>query len=94
MLIQSLFIVMVCGSTMRCIDTSLCIGVELNPHPTKSVGTQAKAVVDACVQNNLLILSCGPYDTIRLIPPLNITTQELQQGLDVFVNALNELTVE
>lgn len=58
-------------------------------------GSQAKAkplvkeIVRAAEERNLLLLSCGTYDnTIRWIPPLNVTGEQINDGLAVFGEAL------
>lgn len=58
-------------------------------------GSQAKAkplvkeIIHAAEERNLLLLSCGTYDnTIRWIPPLNVTSQQINDGLQVFESAL------
>jgi len=49
----------------------------------------AKAIVHAAEERDLLLLTCGTYDnTIRLIPPLNVTAEQINQGLHVFEDAL------
>ena len=58
-------------------------------------GTQAKAkplvkeVIHAAEERDLLLLSCGTYDnTIRWIPPLNVTAGQINDGLQIFGEAL------
>jgi len=60
-------------------------------------GTQAKArplvkeIVNTAEQKGLLLLSCGTYDnTVRWIPPLNVTGQQINDALNVFGEALKE----
>jgi 4-aminobutyrate aminotransferase len=55
---------------------------------SRSSGQTASEVVYECHKNGLLILSCGPYDVIRMIPPLNITADELAFGFDIFKKAV------
>ena len=50
---------------------------------------RAKAVVDAAFDAGLLLLSCGLYgNVIRLLPPLTITDEELDEGLGLLDQAL------
>jgi 4-aminobutyrate aminotransferase-like enzyme len=50
---------------------------------------RAKAIVDAAFERGLLLLSCGLYgNVIRLLPPLTITDEELDEGLDLLDQAL------
>jgi 4-aminobutyrate aminotransferase / (S)-3-amino-2-methylpropionate transaminase / 5-aminovalerate transaminase len=49
----------------------------------------AKATVDAAFERGLLLLSCGLYgNVIRLLPPLAIADEELDEGLDLLDQAL------
>lgn len=67
----------------------LMIGVEFFTS-TKGYGAAATAIAQACHRRDLIVLSCGPFDTIRFIPPLNITSNELMQGIDIFELAVEE----
>jgi 4-aminobutyrate aminotransferase len=50
---------------------------------------RAKAVVDAAFDRGLLLLSCGLYgNVIRLLPPLTIADEELDEGLAMLEEAL------
>ncbi|MDR1573450.1 MAG: aspartate aminotransferase family protein [Clostridiales Family XIII bacterium] len=49
-------------------------------------GRSAKEVVAACADNGLLLLTAK--DKLRLLPPLNITADEIDQGLSVLRAAL------
>jgi 4-aminobutyrate aminotransferase len=60
-------------------------------------GSQAKAkpmvkqIIQSAEKQNLLLLSCGTYDnTLRWIPPLNVTAEQINDGLKIFGNALKE----
>jgi 4-aminobutyrate aminotransferase len=50
------------------------------------------AVQRACLERNLLLLSCGSYkNVIRWIPPLIVTRNQIDEALAVFNDALNEV---
>ncbi len=52
----------------------------------------AKAIIHAAEERDLLLLSCGTYDnTIRWIPPLNVTAEQVNDGLAIFESALREV---
>jgi 4-aminobutyrate aminotransferase-like enzyme len=52
----------------------------------------AKAVVHACQERRLLMLTCGPWDnTIRWIPPLVVKEEQINQALAIFKDALTEV---
>lgn len=69
-------------------------GVEFEGLPGKSHGATAGAIAKACHDRDLLVLPCGPYDTLRFIPPLNISSQELNDGMDVFCDAVESVLAE
>jgi 4-aminobutyrate aminotransferase-like enzyme len=49
----------------------------------------AKAVVDAAFERGLVLLSCGLYgNVIRLLPPLTIADDELEEGLAILEESL------
>src|SRR5512147_931097 len=51
-----------------------------------------KKIIHAAEDRNLLLLSCGTYDnTIRWIPPLNVTSEQINAGLDIFSESLQEV---
>lgn len=43
-------------------------------------------VIKECVNNGLMILSCGP-NTVRFRPPLTITQEQIDEGLDILEKA-------
>jgi 4-aminobutyrate aminotransferase-like enzyme len=50
---------------------------------------RAKSVVDAAFERGLVLLSCGLYgNVIRLLPPLNIAPEELDEGLAILEDSL------
>jgi 4-aminobutyrate aminotransferase / (S)-3-amino-2-methylpropionate transaminase / 5-aminovalerate transaminase len=50
---------------------------------------RAKAAVDAAFERGLILLSCGLYgNVIRLLPPLNIASDELDEGLAILEESL------
>ena len=43
-----------------------------------------------CFKKGLIFETCGPEKSvIKMIPPLNITIEDLEKGLEIFLNALN-----
>jgi len=49
-----------------------------------------REVAQACVDNGLLILTAGA-DALRMLPPLTITYEELDKGLDILKTVLDSL---
>ncbi|XP_071702483.1 acetylornithine aminotransferase, mitochondrial-like [Rutidosis leptorrhynchoides] len=53
----------------------LIVGIELD--------VSANPLVDACRESGLLILTAGKGDIVRLVPPLIISEQELDQAVEI-----------
>jgi 4-aminobutyrate aminotransferase len=71
----------------------LMVGVEFRTQDRQPDRDKAKAVVHACQEDRLLLLTCGPWDnTIRFIPPLVVTQEQVDQGLGIFARALSQVT--
>jgi len=52
----------------------------------------AKAVVKGCLKRHLLLLTCGPWDnTIRWIPPLIVTLEQVEEAVAIFREAVAEV---
>ncbi|MCL5962322.1 MAG: aspartate aminotransferase family protein [Chloroflexi bacterium] len=71
----------------------LMIGIELC-NTDGSPNKEAVILVgERCQENGLILLSCGTSENvIRLIPPLNVSEDEVEQALDVLEGALRALT--
>jgi len=52
----------------------------------------AQQVVKHCADRNLLLLTCGSYENvIRWIPPLVVSTAQIDEALQIFAAALDQL---
>ena len=61
----------------------LMIGIEMVD------GAAAARVQEACLAQGVLVLTCGPNDhVLRVIPPLTISDEDLEQGINVLAAAL------
>lgn len=50
-----------------------------------------KEIIHAAEERGLLLLSCGTYDnTVRWIPPLNVTAEQINDGLRIFGESLRK----
>ena len=50
----------------------------------------AHAILAACLERGLILLTCGTFDNvIRWIPPLVVTPEEIEQGVEIFASALD-----
>ena len=68
----------------------LMVGVEFKRDGQPDAAT-TKAVQGACLERNLMLLTCGTYENvIRWIPPLIVTTEQIDTALDIFAEALRE----
>jgi 4-aminobutyrate aminotransferase len=71
----------------------LMIGTEfvVDSKPAKAKGL-TKDIIHCAEDRGLLLLSCGTYDnTIRWVPPLNVTSEQIKDALDIFNEALKEV---
>jgi 4-aminobutyrate aminotransferase len=69
----------------------LMIGSEFRTSDHKPDKDAAKAVVHACLDDGLILITCGPWDnTVRWIPPLTVDETQIKQALDIFCDALEE----
>jgi 4-aminobutyrate aminotransferase-like enzyme len=51
----------------------------------------ASAIRVRCLEEGLMLLTCGPYgNVIRWIPPLNVNQAQADEALQVFRHALQE----
>ncbi len=63
--------------------TGLMIGVEFLD------STTTQKVLTKCLEQRLLLLSCGTYkNVVRFIPPLVVSEEQLQHALSIFEGAL------
>ena len=61
----------------------LMIGAEV------SSGDLANRLISACADAGLLVLTCGVnHDVIRWLAPLNVTADEIDEGLGIFAGVL------
>jgi 4-aminobutyrate aminotransferase len=70
----------------------LMIGTEFRTTDRKPDKKTAKSIVHACEERHLLLLTCGPWDnTIRWIPPLVVTKDQINQALSILREALQQV---
>ncbi len=71
----------------------LMVGCEFSTAEGEPDAATTKAVQKACMHEGLLLITCGTYDNvIRWVPPLNVTWEELSEGLSIFADALEAVT--
>lgn len=70
----------------------LMVGTEFRTPANKPDKHSAKAVVQACQEAGLLLLTCGTWDnTVRWIPPLIVGELQVEKALEVFKQALEDV---
>lgn len=68
----------------------LMIGVEFTDAHGQPDKATTKAVLAACLERRLLLLTCGVYENvIRWIPPLIVTDEQIDAALATFEQALS-----
>ena len=65
----------------------LMVGCEFAP----SAGGIAADVSQACLKSGLLLLQAGCHDTVRFLPPLNVSANDVSKGLQLFEDAVHEV---
>ena len=69
------------------------IGVEFVDAAGDADGRLCANLIDECLEKGLILIGCGLKRNIaRFIPPLNVTSAELEEALDIFARVLAELT--
>jgi 4-aminobutyrate aminotransferase len=67
----------------------LMVGTEFRDAKGKPDKKAAKDVIHACMDRNLMLMSAGPWDnTIRWIPPLIVSKDQMNEALNIFEQAL------
>jgi 4-aminobutyrate aminotransferase len=52
----------------------------------------AKAVAQGCLARGLMLLTCGPWNnTVRWIPPLIVSADQVDEAVGIFRDALAEV---
>jgi 4-aminobutyrate aminotransferase len=70
----------------------LMVGTEFRAHDRKPDKATAKAIVRACYDRKLLLLTCGPWDnTIRWIPPLIVSEIQINEALNILEDSCKEV---
>lgn len=67
----------------------LMVGIEFTTPGGQPDAATAAAVANACLERNLLLLTCGSYGNVmRWIPPLVVTAAQIDEALATFNDAL------
>ena len=69
----------------------LMVGAEFRSADNTPDKATAKAVTHACLEHGLMLLTCGPWDnTIRFMPPLVVTEEQVNEALSILELSLKE----
>jgi 4-aminobutyrate aminotransferase len=69
----------------------LMVGAEFRSTGNVPDKATAKAVTHACLEHGLMLLTCGPWDnTIRFMPPLVVTEEQVNEALSILERSLKE----
>ena len=72
----------------------LMIGTEFRTADSKPDKDVAKAVVHSCLDEGLILITCGPWDnTVRWIPPLTVDEKQIKLALDIFSKSLEKTMI-
>ncbi|MGM8213430.1 aspartate aminotransferase family protein [Virgibacillus sp. W0430] len=68
----------------------LMIGVAIkDAHTGRADGDTSKKILNMCLDKGVLFYPCGSSgEVIRMIPPLTVTKEQIDQGLDIFEEVL------
>ena len=84
----------VAEDTPRIVDVrgkGLFTGVEFADEDGNPDGDAVKAVRHACMEDGVLVWKAGPHgQVLRLLPPLVMTRDQAEIGMDVIVEAIEE----
>src|SRR5574341_2413133 len=72
----------------------LMVATEFSPRDTADHGKgMAAAVQKACIEQHLLLLTCGAYgNVIRWIPPLVVNQAQIDEAVGIFARAVEAVT--
>lgn len=66
----------------------LMLAVEFKPSPRGSLGSKVQA---KCKEKGMLILTTSIYDTLRFIPALNISKEDMAHGCQILKESIEEV---
>lgn len=67
----------------------LMLALECTPGKGYAAKIQAK-----CMEKDMLVLTTSIYDTLRFIPPLNITKEDMAKGCKIISDSIKEIAEE
>jgi 4-aminobutyrate aminotransferase len=58
---------------------------------SKRAPGSAKKIAEAALENNMLLLTAGAFETVRVIPPLTVSKEEIDLGLQILGKACEKV---
>lgn len=72
----------------------LMIGIEFVKEGREPLTGELKKIMDYCFEKGLILVECGvDKNVIRLAPPLIITGEEMEKGLDILEEAIGAIEI-
>lgn len=78
------------SSTAHMIYDVRGLGLMLALECTAGKGYAAK-IQAKCMEKDMLVLTTSIYDTLRFIPPLNITKEDMAKGCQILKEAIDDV---
>lgn len=73
----------------------LMVGVEIGTSRREPDAALTSKIQQGCMDQNMLLLSCGTYsNVVRWIPPLVVSEQQINDGLQMFDKAVQAAVME
>lgn len=66
----------------------LMVGIEFDAKVVP-VGSAAR-LSQACLSHGMMVLTTSIFETLRFMPPLTVTAEEVALGLEIFEKALDD----
>jgi len=80
-----------CGCIGNVRGLGLMIGIEVVTEENKPDADGLKKIMNYCLNKGLVLLECGvDRNIIRLAPPLIVSEEEIERGLDILEEAINK----
>ncbi|MEU6642137.1 aminotransferase class III-fold pyridoxal phosphate-dependent enzyme [Saccharomonospora sp. NPDC046836] len=71
----------------------LLVGSEFTTPEGKPDNATAQAAQKAAAERGLLLLTCGAYmNVVRMIPPLIVTAEQIDEGLEIWADVVDSVT--
>ena len=74
---------------IRALDSMIAIELVKNPETKEPQKEAVSVIIEECFKRGLLTMGAGIYgNVVRFLPPIVITDEQLNKGMDIFAEAL------